>query len=390
MHLHSKLIFLVFLIVSTLSGFAQNEGRLGQVPVAQLTADQIVERASPSVALVLATRPAGETVLVGTALVVRENGVLLTTNHLIKDAEAVQIRFKSGEVFDTVQLLGVDERRDVAAIKISASGLPVLPIASGKQAKPGDAVTVVSHAAALPWSASTGIVAAYRSADEVPGAGSGYGLVQFTAPASPGSSGGVLIDAHGHALGLIVGSLMGAQNLNFAVPLENVLGLAESPWTKTFANGSAIQPPSTLIALRPIMPRPSQEPTVTPAAPEKSDLLKTSKDPDFILRNFKTMYVEAQDAQYFDSTQMKMALFRNDEFARLNIQLVDNPKVADLVLEVSYTFAWDYPFQLKHQNTSKVLLAGKGEGPFSGPAGAASVAQEFVNLARQYREQKSK
>ena len=65
--------------------------------------------------------------------------------------------------------------------------------------------------------------------------------------------------------------------------------------------------------------------------------------------------------------------------------MVDDIKLADTVLIVSYTFAWDFPFQLKHQNTSTILLAGKGYGPFSGIAGAISVAKEFVKLVEPYR-----
>jgi hypothetical protein len=118
---------------------------------------------------------------------------------------------------------------------------------------------------------------------------------------------------------------------------------------------------------------------------DRSDALKNSKDRDFILRRFRTMYVDAREANYFGSDLMKSALARNDDFEALNIRIVDDPRVADVVLVVSYTFAWDYPFELKHQNTTMVLLAGQGEGPFSGPLGAASVADEFVKLAKRYR-----
>ena len=128
-----------------------------------------------------------------------------------------------------------------------------------------------------------------------------------------------------------------------------------------------------------------QRPAADPGAPDQSESLKVSKDPDFIVRNFKTMYVNAEDAKFFDSNLMKAALGRNKDFARLNIRIVDDPHVADVVLVVSYTFAWEYPFELRHQNTTAVLLAGKGIGPFSGPAGAASVASEFVSLAKPFR-----
>ena len=93
----------------------------------------------------------------------------------------MQVRFKSGEIFDQVQLLGVGTRRDVAAIQITGAALPVLPVAAGAQAKAGESVSVVSHPASLPRSASTGVISAFRLADEIPGAGSGYRLIQFTA-----------------------------------------------------------------------------------------------------------------------------------------------------------------------------------------------------------------
>ena len=125
-----------------------------------------------------------------------------------------------------------------------------------------------------------------------------------------------------------------------------------------------------------------------PDAPDQSMLLKNSKDHDFILRNFHTMYVDAQDAQYFGSDQMKAALGKNTDFQKLNIHIVEDARVADTVLTVGYTFAWDYPFALRHQNTTMVLVSGKGEGPFSGPLGAADVARQFVNAVKQWREER--
>ena len=124
---------------------------------------------------------------------------------------------------------------------------------------------------------------------------------------------------------------------------------------------------------------------VTRSAPEKSDFLATSKDPEYILRNFKTIVIDASHAKYFGNAQMKGALGKNKDFATLKLSLVDDPSVADAILEVGYTYAWDYPFALKHQNTSVVLLSGKGTGPFSGPRGATSVASELVKLLRPYR-----
>ena len=68
----------------------------------------------------------------------------------------------------------------------------------------------------------------------------------------------------------------------------------------------------------------------------------------------------------------------------MRIAVVDDPSLADVILEVAYTFMWDYPFSLKHQNTSIVLVAGKGGG-IGGAAGAGSVANELAKLLKPYR-----
>ncbi len=356
---------------------------------AALTSEQIIEKATPSVALVLVGKTPSQLGGVGSALIVRENGILLTAYHVVRDAQVVQVRFRNGEVFDSVQLLGKDVRRDVAAIRISAAALPVLPLASAGKAKAGDPVWEVSNAAALPWTASTGIISSYRLAEEVPGAGSGYRVLQFTAPVSAGSSAGVLVDAQGRALGLILGSVTGGQNLNFAVPVENVLGLADAPVAQTFGSGAELRLPAESVTTRVQKPVQAEPAGSAEAAPNAEDLARSevlkSKDKVFILRNFRTMCVDTRKAEFFGNRQMQAALLRNKDFAGLNVSLVDDPNLADVVLVVEYTFAWDYPFTLRHQNTDMILLAGKGLGAFSGPGGAADVARKLINLLKPYR-----
>lgn len=146
------LLFTAFLLVA-ISAQAQ-----APAPEATLTSEQIIEKATPSLALVLVGKTPSELDGAGSAIVVRENGILLTAYHLVKGAQVVQVRFRNGEVFDSVQLLAVDRRRDVAAIRIHATALPALPLASAGKTKAGDPIWAVSNVAALPWAASTGII----------------------------------------------------------------------------------------------------------------------------------------------------------------------------------------------------------------------------------------
>ncbi len=131
-----------------------------------------------------------------------------------------------------------------------------------------------------------------------------------------------------------------------------------------------------------------QQAHADPDAPDQSELLKNSKDREFILRNFRTMYVDSSEAKFFSNDDMKAAFGRNKEFEKLKIRIVDDPRVADAVFRISYTFAWDYPFELRHQNSTIVLLSGKGEGPMYGPLGAVDVARQFVKAAKPWREEK--
>ena len=122
-----------------------------------------------------------------------------------------------------------------------------------------------------------------------------------------------------------------------------------------------------------------------PTTPKQPDQVTTSKDPNLILRNFKTMLVNASDARFFGSDQMQAALHTNKDFAALQITIVEDQNVADVILEVGYTFAWDYPFSLTHRPTSIVLVSGKGVGRLWGPEGARSVARELATLLKPYR-----
>src|SRR5262249_50704924 len=160
-------------------------------------------KVSEATAIVLSGEGAGRLTAISTAVVVRPDGFLLAAYHALKDAREVQVRLKSGETFDRVTLVGVDERRDVAAIKISSANLPALNIGSGQNTRPGDVAYAVTNSNGLSWSATQGIFAAMRMADEIAGAGNGYRILQFTAPVGAGSSGGPLVDAKGNLVGVI-------------------------------------------------------------------------------------------------------------------------------------------------------------------------------------------
>jgi trypsin-like peptidase len=330
-----------------------------------LSGEQIIDRASPAVVLILAGSGDGQVAAIGSGLVVRSDGVVLTANHLLKGMKEVQVRLKNGEVYDRVELIASDERRDIAALRIPASGLTVLPTGNSSEVRAGTPVYVVSNGAGLPWTASSGVLSATRMADEVPGAGSGYRLLQVTAPMSPGSSGGVLVDGQARALGIVVGSVAPGQNVNFAVPVESVLGLATVAGGTPFASGARLQftPPART---------PGAAARTLPPAPE------LPRGQSFQIR---TVSVQSKTV-YIRRERLQDDLRHHPLFGQLGVRFADYGETADVAVTVDRPFlTYDWTYTLVYQPTGITLSSGTIVANDEFDAGPALAAQIMDQLA---------
>ncbi|MGH9788686.1 MAG: S1C family serine protease [Candidatus Acidiferrales bacterium] len=304
-----------------------------------LTGPEVVERVAPSVVLLLAGDRIGQLFGAATGVAVRPDGTLLTAYHAVRDARSLQVRLHNGETYDRVELLAFDERRDIAVLRIPAAALPVLPSVGAQEVRVGDTVYVVSNPHGLGWTASSGILSAFRSADEVPGAGRGYRLLQFTAPVSPGSSGGLLVDARGRALGIVVGGYAREQGLNFAVPLESVLGLVDGARGPTLDSGRNLALPTEKGALSPEAAR--------------------NADRGEILRAARTVFVRTRDDLHIPTESLIAALYKHKDFQLLQLSFVQDERAADLVIEIDHpAHVFDFSFIITDRRTSVVLASG--------------------------------
>jgi Trypsin-like peptidase domain len=291
--------------------------------------------------------------------VISRDGVILTAFHAIKGAAEVQIRMPTGEVFDRVEFLNSDERRDVAALKISARAIPALMPGSTESLAQGDPVYAVTNANGLAWSASEGVLSAVRSADEVPGAGSGYRLFQFSAPIAPGSSGGALVDRSGSIIGIIT---RGNGSAGFAVPIESVLGLPDSGRRVALGLGSALQMPGNAAA----------------EVPQSSAAI-VGRDPKQILKNARTVYIRSKTSFLTVDTVIH-ALEREKEWPKLGLAVVQDQRVADLLIEIDRPlFTYVHTFVVVDKRTSIVLGSGKVTA-FDGNLASGGIANDIVKL----------
>jgi putative serine protease PepD len=346
-------------LCACLTLLALSHAAVGQAPPpADLSSEEVVARVAPSVAVVLTGAGAGRLSGVGSAVIVRSDGILLTAYHVIKDAREVQVRLKTGEIYDRVELVAVDERRDVAALRIPAANLPALAIAPLDEARLGEPVSVVSNPSGLTWSASTGVLSAVRPVEEVVETLHGYRVLQFTAPVSPGSSGGAVVDSKGRALGIVVFSKPG-QALNFAVPIDAVFGLASGSEHTALPSGGDLQP---------------QQPERPP-----SSASLVHENPTNSLRKARTVFISSRTV-WFTTATLEKELMKQRDFQNWGLTVVRDRKLADLHLEVDRPL-WTYTFTVVVQDARTSMLLGSYEViAASGDLAAPTLAEKIVKM----------
>jgi hypothetical protein len=213
-------------------------------------------------------------------------------------AASAQVKLSNGDVYDEVGIVDTDERKDIALLKIKAVSLPVLQLKNSDEVEIGSSVYALGSPLGLEGSISHGLVSALRPGSEVSPRMEGFRVIQFTAPMSPGSSGGPLLDETGKVVGLVSASAAAGQNLNLAIPANYIRGLAESA-------GEA---------------KPLAKMSVKPS---------TNRSPEEALVAAKTLCVSVRSGGAVLKTETDQRLLKWGK-----LRLVSSPNDADLVLEI--------------------------------------------------------
>jgi hypothetical protein len=135
--------------------------------------------------------------------------------------KTASVQLANGEVFDSILVLAIDERRDLAVIKIAGVDLPALELGDSNALTVGEPVVVVGSPRGLEGTVTAGILSSVRDSD-------GFKLLQTDAAVNSGNSGGPIVNAQGQAIGVVSFKLRSAEGLNFAIPINYVRGLLDS------------------------------------------------------------------------------------------------------------------------------------------------------------------
>lgn len=170
---------------------------------------------------------------------------VVTNHHVVASASFVQARFEDDTVLPIQQVLAENAESDLSLLRVTGAAAQGLPLYRGSSVEPGEEVVVLGNPHGLSGTLSTGIVSAWRT-DDLGAAWAGGPLLQITAPISPGSSGSPVMNRLGEVLGVAVAVHRTGQNLNFAVPIDEVRRLIDRAGpepVRSFGQGSGLQVP---------------------------------------------------------------------------------------------------------------------------------------------------
>ncbi|HXV82251.1 MAG TPA: DegQ family serine endoprotease [Candidatus Binatia bacterium] len=157
----------------------------------------------------------------GSGFIIEPDGIILTNNHVVADAEKITVKLQDDREFEG-KILGKDPKTDVAVIKIDAKNLPVVPLGDSDRLEVGEWVVALGSPFGLANTITAGIVSAKG---RWIGAGPYDSFIQTDASINPGNSGGPLVNLRGEVVGMntAIFSRTGVNiGIGFAIPVNLV------------------------------------------------------------------------------------------------------------------------------------------------------------------------
>ncbi len=158
----------------------------------------------------------------GSGVIVSPDGYILTANHVVADADEIQVAVSGNKNEFTAKVIGKDQATDIAVLKIQAENLPAITLADSDQLEVGDVVLAIGNPFGFSQTVTMGIISALGRSG-LPGLNQYQDFIQTDAAINQGNSGGALVDAEGRLVGIntaIFSPSGGSAGIGFAVPIN--------------------------------------------------------------------------------------------------------------------------------------------------------------------------
>lgn len=216
----------------------------------------IARTANGAIVSIIMSNKDGHAVAQGSGFFISKDGRIVTNYHVIENGSSAIVKLPDGAFYVVDGVLAFDKARDVAVIKAHGENFRTLALGNSDRLQVGEEVVAIGNPLSLESTVSNGIVSGIRTAEEESGK-----FLQVTTPISPGSSGGPLFNMAGEVVGITTLYIKGGENLNFAIPINDVKPITQSLSLKTVSSFPDEKPEET-DAKKPEK-KPAEKPTDT-------------------------------------------------------------------------------------------------------------------------------
>jgi serine protease Do len=159
----------------------------------------------------------------GTGIVIDSRGYVITNFHVVEDVDDIRVTLHSGET-TSAELIASQIRDDLALIKVNVEQpLPTIPRGTSSDLMVGESVIAIGNAYGYVHTSTQGIISALHRDVPVNETQDYQDLIQISAGINPGNSGGPLLNIEGEIIGVNVAVRVGAQQIAFAIPIDQVI-----------------------------------------------------------------------------------------------------------------------------------------------------------------------
>jgi S1-C subfamily serine protease len=160
----------------------------------------------------------------GSGILVSSDGYVLTNNHVIENAEQIEVTLSNGEKYEA-ELVGSDPANDIAVIRLlnPPENLPVAPLGDSSKLRIGEFVIAIGNPFGLDRTATLGIISSLNRSIRSSKGYIMHDLIQTDASINPGNSGGPLVNLQGEVIGIntaILTTSGGSIGIGFAIPIN--------------------------------------------------------------------------------------------------------------------------------------------------------------------------
>ena len=152
----------------------------------------------------------------GSGFIISSDGFIITNHHVVDKAHELHVSLDDGTIL-SAELKGSDASTDIAVIKIDGRSFKALPFADSDKLVPGQIAIAIGNPYGLQQTVTAGVVSAIGRSLRAQNGRLIDDVIQTDASLNPGNSGGPLLNAEGHVIGVNTAILPSAQGICFAV-----------------------------------------------------------------------------------------------------------------------------------------------------------------------------